>query len=69
MRLSSCSKRFRTLRNPAIDFIPLVYRAPVIVVSARNPLAEITLPALAAVLGEGETESYRRWSELGLPGD
>lgn len=55
--------------EPGIDYTPLAYRAPVIVVSANNPIPQITLPALAAVLGEGETENYRRWSELGLPGE
>jgi hypothetical protein len=53
----------------AIAYAPIAYRAPVIVVSDRNPIAGISLPALAAVLGEGETENYRRWSDLGLPGE
>jgi phosphate transport system substrate-binding protein len=56
-----------TASDPEIDYAPLAYRAPVIVVSDRNPLAGISLPALAAVIGEGETENYRRWSDLGLP--
>lgn len=56
-------------RDPAVEYMPLAYRVPVIVVSAGNPLAQIELPALAAVLGEGEAESFRRWSELGLPGE
>lgn len=56
-------------KDPAIEYTALAYRAPVIVVSDRNPIDGIALPALAAVLGEGETENYRRWSELGLPGE
>lgn len=55
-------------QDPAIDYTPLAYRVPVVVVSDRNPIDGISLPALAAVLGEGETENYRRWSDLGLPG-
>jgi hypothetical protein len=56
-------------RDPALEYTPLAYRAPAILVSAGNPLSQITLSALSAVLGEGETENYKRWSELGLPGD
>jgi hypothetical protein len=58
-----------TAPDPEIEYTPLAYRAPVVVVSDRNPLAGISLSALAAVLGEGETGNYRRWSDLGLPGD
>jgi phosphate transport system substrate-binding protein len=58
-----------TAADPVIEYTPLAYRAPVVVVSDRNPLAGISLSALAAVLGEGETENHRRWSDLGLPGD
>ena len=56
-----------TASDPGIEYMPLAYRAPVVVVSERNPLAGLSLSALAAVLGEGETENYRRWSDLGLP--
>ncbi|HUG10073.1 MAG TPA: hypothetical protein VMM36_03620 [Opitutaceae bacterium] len=58
-----------TASDPDIDYTPLAYRAPVIVVSDRNPISGISLPSLAAVLGEGETENFRRWSDLGLPGE
>jgi ABC-type phosphate transport system substrate-binding protein len=56
-------------RDPTIEYAPLAYRAPVVVVSDRNPIAGISLPALAAAIGEGETENHRRWSDLGLPGE
>lgn len=58
-----------TVTDAAIEFLPLAYRAPSIVVSSSNPIAQISLPALAAVVGEGEIENFLRWSELGLPGD
>lgn len=58
-----------TSLDPGIVYTPLAYRAPAIVVSEGNPIAGISLPALAAMLGEGETENFRRWSDLGLPGE
>jgi hypothetical protein len=58
-----------TAADGAIAYTPIAYRAPVVVISDRNPLIGISLPALAAMLGEGETENYRRWSDLGLPGE